>query len=512
MKSVMDHSFSVNPQVDLPRSSFDRSSGHKTAFDAGELVPVYVDEALPGDTFNMNAAAFGRLATPIYPLMDNQHVDVHFFSVPCRQLWANFRRFIGEWHNTTDNPNNYSMPQVNVTSVGANTFEDYMGIPINKAASYSSLFLRAYQHIYNEWYRDQNLINPQTVSLSDADTASSSGHTLLKRGKRHDYFTSCLPWPQKGDAVDLPLGTDARVTWDGVDGTTIGVYHTPSSGIRRMDTNLSDHVQLDDSGVPGQSLYADLTNATAATINQLRQAFQIQKLLEKDARGGTRYSEIIKAHFGVEFFDVTYRPEFLGGGSAIVSHAPVAQTSNNASDDTPQGNLASFATVGMNNISFTKSFNEHCIIMGIASVRSDLTYQNGMNRMFSRETRYDFYWPSLAHIGEQAVLNKEIYLQGTSADDDVFGYQERYAEYRYKPSVISGPMRSAGAGTLDSWHLAQNFTSLPSLNQTFIEEDPPMNRVLAVSSEPHFIFDFHFNLRCARPMPLFGIPGMIDHF
>ena len=517
MKTVMIHKFGITPEARISRSSFDRSHGCKTTFDAGKLVPIYVDEALPGDTFNLKLSAFARMATPIHPLMDNIFMDTHFFAVPIRLVWDNWKKFNGEQKNPGDSID-YIIP---VHGSGASGFdvgslEDYLGMPTGVPnIEMSALYNRAYKLIWNEWFRDENLQDSITVPTDDGpDNAGSS--ILRPRGKRADYFTTCLPWPQKGDSVTIPLGDKAYVAVDSsLNGQDVNVVRGNLIGdlskLPADSTNLQ--VGAAYTGNPDQNtLYADLTDATAATINQLRQAFQVQKLQERDARGGTRYIEIIRSHFGVISPDARQqRPEFLGGGTTYVNMSPIAQTSE-TSANSPQGNLAAMGTASIDGHGFTKSFTEHCIIIGLVSVRADLTYQQGIDRMFSRSTRYDYYWPSLAQIGEQAVLNKEIYAQGTSQDNDVFGYQERYAEYRYKPSRITGKMRSSATGSLDVWHLSQDFASLPVLNSSFIEENPPMDRVLAVPSEPHFIFDSYIKLKCARPMPLYGVPGLIDHF
>lgn len=525
MKSVMVHQFSKAPTADIPRSSFNRSHGYKTTFDAGYLIPVFVDEALPGDTISLDPSMFARLNTPIHPLMDNIFLDIQFFSVPVRQIWDNFRKFCGEQVNLNDSTD-FTVPvsyAPSGTGYPNQSLQDYLGLPTNVPDyEHSALFTRAYNHIYNEWYRDQNLIDSAVVDTNDTPD-DPTNYVLRKRGKRHDYFTSCLPWLQKGDSVQLPLGQDAPVI-------TNDENPKLSSGLEEwmiaMDNANSVIVQNGPSGAgllywgSESGLKADLSTATAATINELRQAFQIQKLLERDARSGTRYAEIVNAHFGVNFLDVTYRPEFLGGSSTPVNVHTVPQTS--ASDATsPQGNLSGFGTASISSGGFTKSFTEHCIVMGIASVRCDLTYQQGLNRMFSRSTRYDFFWPALAHVGEQAVPNKELYIQDPAVDtnadgipdnEDVFGYQERWAEYRYKPSLITGKLRSNDPQSLDAWHLSQEFGSLPGLNKAFIEEDPPFDRVVAVPTEPDFLMDCYFNLQCARPMPLYSVPGLIDHF
>jgi len=509
LPSTLTKDFSRVPKVDIQRSVFNRDHGLKTTFDAGYLVPIFYDEALPGDTFTMDANGFGRLATPINPFMDNLYIETFFFAVPYRLIWNNWEKFCGEQDNPGDSTD-YLVPQTSGTITNS-TLYDYFGVPTDVSLTFNNLCGRAYNLIYNDWFRDQNLQDSVTVDKGDGpDTLTN--YTLLKRGKRHDYFTSSLPWPQKGDAVTLPLGTSAPIATDITSSQQLGIYNTTYSQTTPMGISGS-FVYGSTASIPdAQGMYADLTDATAATINQLREAFQIQRLYEKDARGGTRYTEVIQSHFGVTSPDARLqRPEYLGGGKDRININPIAQTSS-TDTTTPQGNLSGYGTTGFTGHRFNKSFTEHSVVIGLACVFADLTYQQGLARHFSRQTRWDFYWPALAHLGEQAVLNKEIYAQGTTDDDNVFGYQERYAEYRYKPSNVTGQMRSNYTQSLDTWHLAQDFGSLPALNASFIEENPPVDRVTAVQNYPNLILDMYFKLKCARPMPTYGVPGLIDNF
>lgn len=550
-----NHMFSMIPRANIQRSVFDRSHTYKTTFDSGYLIPFFVDEVLPGDSFKVDVSYLARLATPVVPVMDDLYVDTFFFAVPCRLLWSNWQRFMGEEiypGSSTD----FLVPQSNSGSTGwsVGSFEDYVGLPTEIAnVKANELFARAYALIWNEWFRDENLQNPINLStFAEIDSASdledvglgdsgfTGSHKLLKRGKRHDYFTSALPWPQKGPGVELPLGAVANISGKatlsnipytaysfqmGGDSETnpdlckfsafspvSNSFPSLSGGdVRNFKVNSNSFGSISDVGIQG--LTADLSSATAATINSLRQAFQLQRLYERDARGGSRYTEILRSHFGVVSPDSRLqRPEYLGGSESRLVINPVVQNSATENDKTPQGNLAAFGISASSGHGFTKSFVEHSVIIGLVNVRAPLSYQQGINRMFNRRTRYDYYWPVLAHLGEQEILNKEIYAQGNSQDEEVFGYQERYAEYRYFPNMITGKFRSTYKQSLDFWHLAQKFENLPKLNDEFIKENPPISRIVAVPSEPQFIFDSYIRMKCARPMPVYSVPGLVDHF
>ena len=499
-----------------------------TTLNAGFLTPIYCDEVLPADSHTVRMNLFGRLATPLHPIMDNMRLDCFFFFVPSRLVWDNWERFNGAQDNPDDSTD-YLIPQTIAPTGGFKfgSLADHFGLPVLiENISVTALPFRAVNLIWNEWFRDQNLMDSLPVPKGDGpdvyDTNYASygadGNDLLpRRAKRHDYFTSALPWPQKGPAVPLPLGTTAPITTvDSTQSVTASIMQ--DAGLSRFDASQQWLVATNDgAGGSNGQLVANLSEATAATVNTLRQTFQLQKLYERDARGGTRYPEIILSHFGVVSPDARLqRPEYLGSRSVPVIVNPIAQTSESGAT-TPQGNLAAMGVVN-SSVQFSKGFVEHGYIIGFAMVRADLRYQQGIDRMWSRRTRWDFYWPAFSHLGEQAVLNKEIFATGVgdpdagTGDEGVFGYQERHADYRYKKSLITAQFRSDHPQSLDTWILAQDFAALPLLNEQFMQEDPPVDRILAVTDEPDFILDLYYDTVSARPMPTYAVPGLIDHF
>ena len=555
---VRGHRFSDAPAMYMKRTKFDRSHVYKTTFNSGKLIPVFVDEVLPGDTTRMSVNYFARLATPIKPIMDNIYLDWFFFFVPNRLVWEHWQNFCFEQEDPDDSTD-YVIPTITATGNSENAYIgslwDYFGLPVNTSGNLSGISALPFRGVYliwNEWFRDENLQKSVKIQKGDTNEVLNSARSVEQpswvftsgtsvvpglacppRGKRHDYFTSALPFTQKGPGVSIGLAGTAAVDstipidWpmevkpNGGSYSAVNRYELADTGYATRTgalwTNNSNdnawsgtNLKLPDFS---KGLTVDLDTSSIFTINSLRTAFQMQKFYERLARGGSRYTEVLRSFFGVVSPDARLqRPEFLGSFTKMVNVNPIAQTS--ATDDTsPQGNLSAYGVTAAKFHGFTKSFVEHGYIIGFVCARADLTYQQGINKMWLRSTVYDFYWPTFAHLGEQAIELREIYAQGSEADTTVFGYQERYAEYRYKPSQITGKFRSSvTGGSLDKWHLSQFFKNAPTLNEEFIVENPPIKRIIAVSSEPEFLLDIGFRYTTVRPMPMFGTPGLVDHF
>lgn len=555
-RNVESH-FALNPtRIDMSRSTFDRSASVKTSFNVGDIVPFFLEEVLPGDTFNVRTSKVVRMQTLLTPMMDNVYLDSYYFFVPNRLVWNHWKEFNGEntesaWIPTTE----YSVPQITSPSAGwsVGTLADYFGLPTGVGGlSVSALPFRAYALVMNEWFRDQNLQDPLVVPVDDATvvgvntgnfvTDCAKGGLPYIAAKYHDYFTSCLPSPQKGPDVtlsvasqgDLPVVAKSSVvpytSWPGgnnskqplsvmIDGN--GKWNDIGDadlGVVGNNMKISDIAtwQGGFNAIPNNLWAVNSGNAIIATINQLRMAFQIQKLYERDARGGTRYIEVLKSHFGVTSPDARLqRPEYLGGNRVPINvNQVIQQSGTGAGADTPQGTVVGMSQTTDSNHDFIKSFTEHGYIIGVMVARYDHTYQQGIERHWSRKTRFDYYWPVFANIGEQAVLNKEIFAQGTAKDNEVFGYQEAWSDYRYKPNRVTGEMRSAYEQSLDVWHLADDYASLPSLSDSWIREDKnTVDRVLAVKSSvsDQLFADIYVSNRATRPMPMYSIPGLIDH-
>lgn len=548
--------FALNPtKIDMSRSTFNRNSSLKTSFNVGDIIPFFIDEVLPGDTFDVATSKVVRMPSLLTPLMDNLYLDTYFFFVPNRLVWAHWREFCGEntqsaWIPTTQ----YEVPQITApagTGWTTGTIADYFGIPIGVPnLSCNALPFRAYALIMNEWFRDQNLCDPLSFPVDDATVAGvntgnfvtdvAKGGLPYKAAKYHDYFTSCLPAPQKGPDVTIPVsgGSDYPVYaldklvpglsgnsfaavqyWNNTNGDGLS-YSTAVTNGHDNDT-ATTHPNF--KGVDDKAnlmTYANLWavndgSVSAATINQLRVAFQIQKMYERDARGGTRYIEILKSHFGVTSPDARLqRPEYLGGNRIPITINQVIQNSGTSQGSTPQGTPTGQSLTTDVHSDFKKSFVEHGFIVGVMVARYNHTYQQGLERFWSRKSRFDYYWPAFANIGEMAVLNKEIYAQGSEKDNEVFGYQEAWADYRYKPSRCTGEMRSQASQSLDIWHLGDDYSSLPALSADWIAEDSSVvDRVVAVQQQNanQLWADIYIKNTCTRPMPLYSIPGLIDH-
>lgn len=530
--------FALNPtDIDISRSKFDRNSSVKFSANVGEIVPFYVDEVLPGDTFQIQTSLLVRLQTLVAPIMDNVYLDTYYFFVPARLTWDHWKQFNGEnteskWIPQTQ----YSIPQITAPEGGwqIGTIADYMGIPTGiSGLSVNALPFRAYALIMNEWFRDENNLDYLDIPTGDSTVAGVNTGTFVtdvaKGGKPyiavkyHDYFTSALPSPQKGPDVGIGLTGNLPIYGNGDAlgfhapgwNTVLAMRFSTSGSVTtpQAPSNAYVNIPSKESGYKS-NIYGDLSGVTSVTVNALRLAFATQKMYEKDARGGSRYVEMIKSHFGVTSPDARQqRPEYLGGDHIPVSINQVIQTSGEIGN-TPQGNVAGYSVTSDVSGEFIKSFTEHGYVIGVCVMRYDHTYQQGLERMWSRRTRTDFYLPVFANLGEQPILNKEIYAQGTDVDDEIFGYQEAWAEYRYKPSRVAGEMRSSASTSLDVWHLGDEYSSLPVLQSAWIQEDKSnLDRALQVTSSVsnQYFGDFYIRCTTTRPMPLYSIPGLIDH-
>lgn len=537
--------FNQIPEMKASRTRFNRDQTILTTFDAGKLIPFYVDEVLPGDTFNVDTSAIIRMTTPKYPVMDDSFIDFYYFYCPNRILWDNFKQFMGEVESTPWMPaKTYKVPEILIN--GSNetplpyeeSILDYMGVPTKVKGKFkvNALPIRAYVKIWNEFFRDENVDNAAVIKTDDADVRyedasqdtiekelqiAIKGGRCLRVNKFHDYFTSCLPYPQRGPAVSLPMEGNAAVKLyknieltneqDAADAIKLynngEIYNTTETTGKRPAIVSSSQL----SGVKTAYLGTDLGSITAATINDLRKAVAVQQYYEALARGGSRYREQVQTLWNVVISDKTVQvPEYLGGGRYHVNMNQIVQTSGQqTANDTPIGETGAISVTPVNESSFTKSFEEHGFVIGVCCVRHNHSYQQGLERFWSRTDRLDYYVPQFANLGEQPVKKKEIMLTGTASDEETFGYQEAWADYRMKPNRVSSKMRSNASGTLDFWHYADNYSEVPTLSQSWMAEGKEeIARTLIVEDEPQFFGAIRIANKTTRRMPLYSVPGL----